>query len=153
MSRARAVARSFAHNPMAFFHLKMPSIKEAVAPAVERILDAVESAALLPERRIDLAVALSEALSNAAEHGHHLDSSKNVLIAGCSSLERGCVIDIRNAGPGFDFAAVGDCTHEERLLSPRGRGIFMMQRLVDALEYNTAGTRVRLWVSNAPPRS
>ena len=130
----------------------MPSRKEAVAPAVERILEAVEPAGLGPERRIDLAVALSEALSNAAEHGHHLDASKNVLIAGCSRPGHGCAIDVCNAGPGFDSAAVGDCTHEERLLSPRGRGIFMMRRLVDVLEYNATGTRVRLYVNAAPPR-
>ncbi len=143
MSRAPSVA-ALSHRPTAFFRLKMPSRKEAVAPAVERVLEAVEPARLHPERRIDLAVALSEALSNAAEHGHHLDPTKNVLVAGCSTPGRGCVVDVCNRGPGFDAAAVVDCTHEERLLSPRGRGIFMMRRLADQLQYNASGTRVRL---------
>jgi serine/threonine-protein kinase RsbW len=152
MSRARGSVRSYSDQPTAFFRLKMPSRKEAVAPVVERIIEAVEPAGLQPDRRIDLAVALSEGLSNAAEHGHHLDATKNVLIAGCSTPGIGCVVDIRNAGPGFDAAAVADCTNADRLLAPRGRGIFLMRRLVDTLDYNAAGTRVRLRMKTRRPR-
>ena len=41
-------------------------------PMVDRVLEAVRDVGLAPGRRHDLAVAVSEALSNAAVHGNRL---------------------------------------------------------------------------------
>jgi serine/threonine-protein kinase RsbW len=122
---------------------RMPSRREAVGPAVERVLAAVVEAGLSEEQRHDLAVAAAEALSNAAVHGNRLASDKAVRVI--VRVSGGCaVVEIADHGPGFDRSAVHDPTHPERVLVPGGRGVFLMQRLVDDLEYNGAGNRVRL---------
>ena len=54
----------------------MASRRDAVAPTVDRILEAVAPAGLDEDRLTDLAVALAEALSNAAVHGHRLDPKR-----------------------------------------------------------------------------
>jgi anti-sigma regulatory factor (Ser/Thr protein kinase) len=50
-------------------------------------------------------------------------------------------------GKGFDHGGVVDPTDPARRLIPGGRGVFLMRRLVDRLEYNEAGNAVRLVVS------
>ena len=126
-------------------HFRMASRRDAVAPAVERVLEAVAPAKLDGDRTTNLAVAVAEALSNAAVHGHGLDSRRQVRVAIAASP--GCaVVEVSDSGGGFDSGKVSDPTDPSRHLIPRGRGIFLMRRLVDEVSYNEAGTTVRLTV-------
>lgn len=126
--------------------LRMPSRRDAVAPMVERVLAAVAPAALDGEQSDDLAVALAEALSNAAVHGNHLRADAPVRVGVAVMPGRCAVIDVADSGNGFDVASVSDPTDDARLLEPGGRGVFLMRRLVDELEYNRAGNRVRMTI-------
>ena len=129
--------------------LRMPSRRDAVGPTIDRILEAVAPAGLDGDRLTDLAVALSEALSNAAVHGHGLDPRRRVGVA--VGVAPGCVvIDVSDSGEGFDARKVSDPTEPERQLAPSGRGVFLMRRLVDEVSYNAAGNRVRLTVRQHP---
>ena len=136
-----------AHTTVRF---RMRSRREAVAPTVEKILDALEPAGLSAEQRDDMAVAVAEALSNAAVHGNGLGSQKQVRVI--VSVERGrcAVVEVTDFGAGFDQHGVIDPTHPERVLVPGGRGVFLMRRLVDRVEYNPAGNSVRLIVEKKP---
>lgn len=125
--------------------LRMPSRREAVAPTVDHVIDAVTSTRLSPEQRDNLAVALSEALANAAVHGNRLQPDKRVRIAVCVKPDA-AEIQVSDSGTGFDHSAVDDPTQPERVLVPGGRGVFLMRQLVDELKYNEAGNRVRLTV-------
>jgi anti-sigma regulatory factor (Ser/Thr protein kinase) len=122
----------------------MPSSRDAVAPAVGRILTAVRGAGLDDDQRTDLTVALSEALSNAAIHGNRLRAGSQVRITVKVQPRVRAVIDVEDAGPGFDVSAVSDPTEPSHLLATGGRGLFLMRRLVSHLEHNAAGNRVRL---------
>jgi serine/threonine-protein kinase RsbW len=123
----------------------MASRRNAVAPTIDRILEAVAPAGLDGDRLTDLAVALAEALSNAAVHGHGLDPKRHVGVA--VSVRPGCVVvEVADSGGGFDARRVSDPTEPERQLAPGGRGIFLMRRLVDEVTYNAAGNTVRLTV-------
>ena len=122
----------------------MPSVRAAVAPTVERVLEAVGPAGLTQERLDSLAVAVAEALSNAAVHGHKLDARRQVQILVEVVPGRRATVEVKDAGAGFDSAAVHDPTDPDRVLVPGGRGVFLMRRLVDELEYNAAGNAVRL---------
>ena len=125
--------------------MRMASRRDAVAPTVDRILEAVAPAGLDEDRLTDLAVALAEALSNAAVHGHRLDPKRRVAIV--LAVSPGCVVvEVSDSGIGFDAHAVSDPTSPERQLAPGGRGIFLMRRLVDEVSYNASGNTVRLTV-------
>jgi serine/threonine-protein kinase RsbW len=125
--------------------MRMASRRDAVAPTVDRILEAVAPAGLDEDRLTDLAVALAEALSNAAVHGHRLDPKRRVAIV--LSVSPGCVVvEVSDSGSGFDARGVSDPTSPERQLAPGGRGIFLMRRLVDEVSYNPPGNTVRLTV-------
>ena len=129
--------------------MRMASRRDAVAPTVDRILEAVAPAGLDEDRLTDLAVALAEALSNAAVHGHRLDPKRRVAIV--LFVKAGCVVvEVSDSGVGFDARGVSDPTSPERQLAPGGRGIFLMRRLVDEVSYNASGNTVRLTVRQPP---
>ena len=86
-------------------------------------------------------LALEEALANAIKHGNGLDSSKHVHVACKVSPER-LWVEIRDEGPGFVPAQVPDCTDEENLLIPSGRGLMLMRAYMSRVEYNATGNCV-----------
>ena len=124
----------------------MPSRRDAVAPTVDRILEAVAPAGLDEDRLTDLAVALAEALSNAAVHGHRLDPQRRVAIV--LSVTPGCVVvEVSDSGGGFDARGVSDPTLPERQLAPGGRGIFLIRSFMDDVQLERAaegGMEIRM---------
>jgi serine/threonine-protein kinase RsbW len=141
VSRTRRVAS------MERKHFRMPSRRSAVAPTVERILRSLTLAKLGQEQTDNLAVALAEALSNAAVHGHREKPRSLVLINAEAGKDGHVQITVRDCGPGFDVGSLEDPTDPGRLLVPGGRGVFLMRRLVDRLEYNAKGNQVRLMLN------
>ena len=137
-----------AASPRTVVRFRMRSRRDAVAPTVERVLSEVQAAGLTAEQLDDLAVAVAEALSNAAVHGNGLGSPKSVRIIVSVEPARCAVVEVTDSGAGFDQHGVIDPTHPERVLVPGGRGVFLMRRLVDRLEYNPAGNSVRLSVDS-----
>jgi len=124
--------------------MRMPSKRAAVAPMIERVLAAVSGAGLSQEQCDNLAVAVAEALSNAALHGNKLAPRRVVRVTVEVPAGGGAVVEVTDSGLGFDSAKVSDPTDPSRVLMPGGRGVFLMNRLVDHLEYNPAGNTVRL---------
>jgi serine/threonine-protein kinase RsbW len=131
----------------------MASRRTAVAPAVERVVAAAREAGLDDEQSDNLAVAVAEALSNAAVHGNRLRPGTHVRVRVAVQPQGYAVVDIADSGEGFDVQGVSDPTHPERVLATGGRGVFLMRRLVDDIEYNAAGNRVRLTVARRPRRA
>ncbi len=128
----------------------MASRRSAVAPAVERILSAVAPAGLSDDQLHNLAVAAAEALSNAAVHGNALRPAARVRIAVRVLAKKRAEIEVKDSGQGFDFGGLSDPTDPSRILVPGGRGVFLMRRLVDRLEFNESGSRVRLVMFRHP---
>ena len=132
--------------------LRMASQRDAVSRTVDRILELIRDVGLNQERCHDLTVALSEALSNAAVHGNRLRAGCHVMIRVVAHPGQRAVVVIRDSGAGFDPHSLHDPTEPDTLLEPTGRGVFLMKKLVDRLDYNGRGNQVRLVVeSQAEP--
>jgi anti-sigma regulatory factor (Ser/Thr protein kinase) len=129
---------------------RMRSRRDAIAPTVERILKVVHDVGLSADRRADLAVATAEALSNAAVHGNRLKPRSMVIVTVGVMPGRKATVEVKDSGPGFDYTAVSDPTHPSKLLVPGGRGVFLMRRLVDQLEFHPPGNCVSLTVLAHP---
>ena len=78
--------------------------------------------------------------------------SANVRVAVAVTPGACAAVEVADSGPGFDSEEVSDSTAPEGLLSTRGRGVFLMRRLVDRLEYNESGNKVRLTMERRPGR-
>jgi serine/threonine-protein kinase RsbW len=95
----------------------------------------VESAAALgfdEDARMDLGLAIREAMVNAVVHGNAYSPDKQVrlILAVSAGSIRVTIID---QGEGFDLNQVPDPTRGENLLRESGRGLLLMQAFVDEL--------------------
>lgn len=101
----------------------------------------------IPQRKcsLNVRVALAEALSNAILRGNGDAAHKHVRIKATVS-DAAVVFDVTDEGPGFDLGADRpDPTTPENLMQEDGRGLFLMQRLMDRVErFQSDGNVVRL---------
>jgi serine/threonine-protein kinase RsbW len=134
--------------------LRMPSRLELLS-VLDRIADSVcERLHFDEDTRSQVSMSVVEAGTNAIQHGHRRDASKNVDVEfrlHTDSLE----VFVHDFGRGFDLEALnGDVTSPEHLLDARGRGIFIMRSCMDRVEFSfsDSGTLVRL-VKNRPGKA
>jgi serine/threonine-protein kinase RsbW len=124
--------------------MRMASRAAAIGPMIDRILDAVEPSGFTDDQLHRLRIALAEALANAVVHGNRRRARASVGVGIEVEPKKGVTISVKDSGKGFARHAVPDPRHPDALLLPRGRGVFLMQRLMDAVEYNRKGNEVRL---------
>ena len=88
-------------------------------------------------------IAALEAANNAILHGNKLDENKNVTIL-FKIEENKLVINIDDEGIGFDYKNVPDPTAPENIENVNGRGIFLMEKLSDNIEFARNGASVTM---------
>lgn len=88
-------------------------------------------------------LALEEAVVNAIKHGNCLDCDKHVHVV-CHSTADKIWIKVTDQGEGFDPEAVPDCTDDEHIDAPNGRGIMLMRNFMSRVEYNEKGNVVEM---------
>jgi serine/threonine-protein kinase RsbW len=102
---------------------------------------------LSEETTMALQVAVIEAGTNAIQHGNVFAETKAVKFDFLVQ-NGGIEIQVDDYGKGFDPSMVEDPTSDEtHLLSPHGRGLFLMRSLMDEVTFEERpdhGTTVRL---------
>jgi serine/threonine-protein kinase RsbW len=88
-------------------------------------------------------LALEEAVVNAIKHGNCHDCNKQVHVI-CRSSSDKIWIKVSDQGKGFDPEAVPDCTDDEHIDCPNGRGIMLMRNFMSRVEYNEKGNVVEM---------
>lgn len=91
----------------------------------------------------NMLVALTEAVTNAIQHGNKFDTAKTVTVA-CEGIPDGVKFTITDQGPGFNPEVVPDPTAPENLEKPNGRGVFLMRHLADHVDFENEGRTVAL---------
>jgi serine/threonine-protein kinase RsbW len=93
--------------------------------------------------RMDIAIAVTEAVNNAVEHGNRLSSSKFVTVR-FEFSNRILRIIVRDQGDGFALREVDDPLAPENLTKPNGRGLLILDSLMDSVEVKPSpqGTEV-----------
>jgi len=84
-----------------------------------------------------------EAVNNAIIHGNKGDNNKMVTV---NISADGNVLDITvtDEGAGFEYGNLPDPTDPKNIENLHGRGVFLMRRLADAIEYNSSGNEVKM---------
>lgn len=124
-------------------HEKLPTDLQKVNLFVERVAANILSAIGNEKGVFDVKLALEEALTNAMRHGNALDSSLNVDVS-IELYPEKIIMDIRDEGKGFDFQNLPDPTDKTNVNKPSGRGVFLMRRVMDNVEFYGSGSGVKL---------
>lgn len=100
---------------------------------------------------LNVPVALTEALSNAILRGNRENPAKHVRVRAEVDADR-LVVEVADEGSGFDFDAKAvDPTTPDKIDREDGRGLFLMQKLMDRVERVPAerGSIVRMTLNRA----
>lgn len=121
--------------------IKVPSETRYIKKVSARILSGIERYRLDEGRLFDIRLCIEEAVRNAMVHGNH-DDAKRMVKATYWVASGELSIEIEDEGPGFDHAGVADPTTEPHILKGSGRGVYLIKKLMDRVEYNNKGNKV-----------
>jgi anti-sigma regulatory factor (Ser/Thr protein kinase) len=120
----------------------------ADALAVPRIVDGV--AVVLRKKKwseddvMAVELSLQEAMTNAIRHGCRSDPTQQVQCCVTVEASGEVVIVVRDPGAGFDVATVPDPLAAENLFKSSGRGVFLINALMDRVDYLDEGREVQM---------
>lgn len=130
--------------PFVELQQSMPSQVDVVTPFVSQLMLFVSKFRPTDGSELDIEIALREALVNAVIHGNREKPEKLVHVA-CRCDTNGQVeITVRDQGDGFDKSAMADPTSPGNVLNTHGRGIYLMEALMDESWFEEGGTVVRM---------
>ncbi|MEW6321932.1 MAG: ATP-binding protein [Acidobacteriota bacterium] len=118
-----------------------PSNIAQVSAGVEHVL---RSKRWSDDQIMKVELALEEALANAIRHGCQGDASKQVQCTVTFAADGELVVVVRDPGQGFDVAAVPNPLEGDNVLKPSGRGVFLINQLMDTVEYADRGREVHM---------
>jgi serine/threonine-protein kinase RsbW len=133
-------------HPAAFveLHQSFPSHIQAISPSVDQVLRFMRNCRKADGSESEIETALREAVTNAVVHGNGEDPRKRVYVDCRCRMDGEVSVTVRDEGQGFDTAAVPDPTASANRLLPHGRGIYLMQSLMDEVSFEEGGTVVHM---------
>jgi len=126
---------------------KMEARVGAIPPFVEDVMKIVQSMGCAAGKEREVEIALLEALANAVVHGAKNDPSKEIECCVACDESRGLLLIIRDPGEGFDPASVPSPVVGQNLFASHGRGIYMINQLMDEVRYEKGGTEIHMKIS------
>ncbi len=125
-------------------NLAIPADVKRIDPVVEKIMWVVSQIHCGDGKEFEVETALREALANAIVHGCREDPNKEILFSVACDEDRGIMIVVRDPGDGFDPKTLPSPIQGECLYSEHGRGIFLINQLMDEVEFERGGTEIRM---------
>jgi serine/threonine-protein kinase RsbW len=124
--------------------LTLPGDVNAISPVVESVMRIVTEMGCAAGREFEIELALREALANAIEHGSGHDPTKEIQCCVACDHLRGMLIVVRDPGPGFDPASIPSPIVGRNIFSTGGRGIYLLNQLMDEVRFERGGTEIRM---------
>jgi serine/threonine-protein kinase RsbW len=122
---------------------KLKSDLKIIPEVTLSIFKKLQSLNIREDDLFDIRLCLEEALINAAKHGNKLDKNKEVYFK-IKVLPQSIELEIKDQGQGFDCKNLPLPTDEENLEKTSGRGVFLIKKLMDKVEFLDGGSRIRM---------
>ena len=126
------------------FETTLPADLNVIGPVVQGVMNLVGQMGCAAGQEFEVQLAIDEALSNAIRHGCLGDPNKTVQFCVACDEARGMLIIVRDPGRGFDPASVPSPIVGERIYSSHGRGIFLINQLMDSVRFERGGTEIHM---------
>jgi anti-sigma regulatory factor (Ser/Thr protein kinase) len=122
----------------------IPADVNAISPVVEGVLQVAREMGCAEGYDHNIELALREALANAILHGCGNDASKKVECCVACEGTSEIVIVVRDPGQGFTPEAVANPLAGENVYSEHGRGIYLINQLMDEVRFEARGTEIQM---------
>ena len=136
-------------DPLLLSHLhekidfELPSDLGLMNGILDYLQERVAKLGLIRPERSNLFVALDEAFVNAVKHGNKNDPSKLLKITAELSPKEAS-FTVEDEGEGFDIREIPDPCDPANLFRTSGRGVLLIYNIMDEVEYNAQGNRVKM---------
>ena len=121
--------------------IDLPSERGASRLIMDEVLDKLGEHGWASADIFSIHLAAEEAIVNAIVHGNKLSADKKVHVE-CFVSPTVARIEITDEGDGFKPNEVPDCTQDDRLEVPNGRGVMLIHNFMTRVEYNEKGNHV-----------
>ena len=131
---------SHVHEKIEF---ELPSDLGLMNGVLDYLQERVAKLGLIKPERSNLFVALDEAFVNAVKHGNKSDPTKLVRIT-AELTPKEASFTVEDEGEGFDIREIPDPCDPANLFRTSGRGVLLIYNIMDEVEYNAQGNRVKM---------
>lgn len=147
MTTARKSKPKAAANPSKLsleLKVTLAADPRVIDSVVQSIMTTVRGLQSLRGKDDAVELALTEALANAVVHGAKSDHSKIVECDVLCDPAQGIVLVVRDPGTGFTIDKVPDPLQSENIFSTHGRGIYLINQLMDEVQFLKNGSEIRM---------
>lgn len=125
-------------------NLTLPAVPSSIHTVSEGVTQMLTGKGWKEDDIIKVDLALQEALANGIRHGARNDPSKFVQCVVTTDANGDLVIVVRDPGPGFDHTAVPNPLEGDNILKSSGRGVFLINQLMDEVTFADSGREVQM---------
>ena len=122
---------------------ELPSDLSLMDGVLEYLQERVSKLGLIRPERSNLFIALDEAFVNAVKHGNKNNPNKLLRITAELSPKEAC-FTVEDEGEGFNIGDIPDPCDPANLFRTSGRGVLLIYNIMDEVEYNAQGNRVKM---------
>jgi anti-sigma regulatory factor (Ser/Thr protein kinase) len=122
----------------------IPADASAISGVVDGVMQIAREMKCAEGSEYQVELALREALANAIVHGCNNDPSKRVECCVACTESSDVMIVVRDPGEGFNPSAVPSPLEVENLHSEHGRGIYLINQLMDEVSFERNGAEIRM---------
>jgi anti-sigma regulatory factor (Ser/Thr protein kinase) len=131
-------------------NLTLPAVPSSIHRVSEGITQMLGGKGWNEDEIIKIDLALQEALANGIRHGARNDPSKFVQCVVTTDLQGDLLIVVRDPGPGFDPSRVPDPLEGDNIFKASGRGVFLINQLMDEVAFADGGREVHMKKRRGP---
>ena len=126
-------------------NIAFPADPEAIGTVADAIAECLMKLQVPEQKRLEIGLAVQEALVNAVVHGCNNDRSKEVRCRLQSDPLGRIVITVTDPGPGFRPDFLSDPKRQQNLYADHGRGVYLIRQLMDEVSFESRGNKIRMW--------
>jgi len=134
------------------FDVTIAADPNAIDGVVDAVMEIAREMKCAEGSEFQVELALREALANAIVHGCNNDPSKKVECCVACSESSDIMIVVRDPGEGFVLSAAPNPLATENLQSTHGRGIYMINQLMDEVSFERNGAEIRMRKAAGAPQ-
>ena len=127
------------------FDVSVSATSDAIATVADAISETLVQLEVPEQKRLEIALAVQEALANAVVHGCDNDPSKQVRCRLKSDPQGRIVIIVTDPGPGFSPDLLADPKQREDQYADHGRGVYLIRQLMDEVHFEHSGREIMMW--------